>query len=648
MKKWLALLAVAALVLSLGGCGGSSSSSGGSSSGSSPSGKTYTGQNGTVTAEDASGNKAKMTVTNASLSVGTISSTGSVAVAAQSTTASFSCTLSDDKGNTGNINKSSQTVSVAQSGSLWTFTFSDGLKVELDTSYMTITLGGTMPSVTMGGTSYTLTDDFTINVSEGSGGGGGSDDPGSGGGGTTVDVSSAVTITLNSDGTATCDGTSVPQADWVWSMDLGVDHWQGGDNETYNFVKNSPAEFFIGTEPSDDIPVYIAHDIVYLPDTLKSSFTGTAKKDNETVCTCNYSDSVIAASISAIQEKYTDVSTMKNCIFAALDKNPAQDSSAEDMLHSASEAYNNPVLHIKGAGTYILKGTWNGQIWIEGEDEDEDKVQVILDGVTVTCSVGPAFIFTDFYECDTAQSGAYDVSTYTADAGVKVFLSDGTTNTVTGANLPRILKIQPKYDSDDDEPTKTTDGTDVDQQKKRYKWDGAFHSRVSMVINGGNSDGSASSGTGVLKVVSSTCEGLNSEMHLVIDGGAISVKALDDGINVNEDNISVFRMNAGTLSVTSTTNGDGVDSNGWIGFEGGSGTITSQAGGAEKDLDAVLGIWDNTGGAFTYSTVDNEKGGGNVSTTGGGQPGGGGTPPDGGNGGGTPPDGGNGGPEMQG
>ncbi|MCR4817643.1 MAG: hypothetical protein K5841_01650, partial [Fretibacterium sp.] len=407
IKKWLALLAIAALALSLGGCGGSSSSSsGGSGSGSSPSDTTYTGTNGSVTATDGT----ELTVTSASLTVGTISSTGSVAVAAQSTTASFSCTLSDGKGNTGNINKPSETVPVAQSGSLWTFTFGDGLKVELDTSDMTITLGGTKPSVNIGGTSYTLTEDFTINVTEKSSGGGGSDDPGSGGGGTTVDVSSAVTIILNSDGTATCNGTSVPQADWVWSMDLGVDHWQGGDNKTYNFVKNSPAEFFIGTEPTDKM--YIAHDIVYLPNTLKSRFTGTAKNDNETVYTCNYTDSVIADSISAItgnKEDYS-VSTMTKCIFAALDKNPAQDSSAAAMLHSASEASNNPVLHIKGAGTYILKGTWNGQIWFEGEDEDTDKVQVILNGVTVTCGVGPAFIFTDFYECDTAQSGAYDVS----------------------------------------------------------------------------------------------------------------------------------------------------------------------------------------------------------------------------------------------
>ena len=638
MKKWLALLAITALMLSLGGCGGSSNSGGSSNnggSGSSPSGKTYTGTNGSVTAA----NGTRLTVTSASLTVGNIPSTGSVTVAAQSTTASFSCTLSDDKGNTGSISRLSQTVTVTQSGTDWTFTFTDGLQVILDTASGTITLGGTMPSVTMSNsTRYTLTDDFIIDVNEGSGGGdddSDSDDPGTGGGGTTVDVSNAVTIILNSDGTATYNGTAVPQADWVWSMDLVVDHWQGGNNKIYNFVKNSPAEFYIGTKPTGNL--YIAHDIVYLPDTLKSSFTGSAKNDSETVRTCNYSDTVIADSISKIKSNTEDysVAAMTNCIFAALDKNPAQDSDAAAMLHSASEAYANPVLHIKGAGTYILKGEWNGQIWFEAENEDEDTVKVILNGVTVTCGVGPAIIFTDFYECDTdaAESTAsWDVSSQMENAGVKVYVSDGTTNTFTGANLPRILKIQPKEDT-----TTTIDGTDVSQQKKRYKWDGAFHSRVSIAIDGGNYDGSASSGTGSLKVVSTTCEGMDSEMHLTINGGAVTVTAPDDAINVNEDGISVFTMNAGTLTATGTTQeGDGIDSNGYIVINGG--TVKATAGGSggtagldadySGDYDRSYGIYINGGTTTTNGTMGTVyQNGGTLNNTGGsggngGQPGG--------------------------
>lgn len=665
MKKWLALLAITALMLSLGGCGGSSNSSGGGSGSSNDGGGIEALNNNTFesplgssvsgTAVDESGVAHTVTLNNFSVSFSDVATSVASARTAGTTTGTVTVKYGV-KIDSGNIENPSFTESVKlteEASNVWSFPLSDSLTITLNLSSETagtVTLSGAFLSIS-DGKKYTLTEPLIIGVEKKSSGGdneddnGNNDDPGTGGGGTTVDVSNAVTIILNSDGTATSAGASVPSYDWTWHADITEDHW-AGSNTDYN-EKYSPAEYYTGTVPSGNL--YIAHDIVYLPDTLKSSFTGTAKNDNETVYTCNYMDSVIAGSITATKKKYSDVTTMTNCIFAALDKNPASDSSAAKMLHSASDAYNNPVLHIKGAGTYILQGTWNGQIWFEGEDEDSDKVQVILNGVTVTCGVGPAIIFTDFYECDTAQSGNYDVSSYMANAGVKVYLSDGTTNTFTGANLPRILKIQPKYDNDDTTPTTTIDGSDVDQQKKRYKWDGAFHSRVSMAINGGNYDGTKSSGTGILKVVSTTCEGLNSEMHLVIDGGAISVTAPDDAINVNEDNISVFRMNAGTLSVTSTTNGDGIDSNGWIGLEGGSGTIKSQAGGAEKDLDAVLGIYDNTSGAFTYSSVDNEKGGGNVSRTDGGQFGGD-------NGGGqqgdntTPPDlpnaNGNGGPAM--
>ena len=52
-------------------------------------------------------------------------------------------------------------------------------------------------------------------------------------------------------------------------------------------------------------------------------------------------------------------------------------------------------------------------------------------------------------------------------------------------------------------------------------------------------------------------------MHMLIDSGTIVVNAQDDGINVNEDDISVFHMNGGSLTVNAA-NGDGIDSNGYI------------------------------------------------------------------------------------
>ena len=73
-----------------------------------------------------------------------------------------------------------------------------------------------------------------------------------------------------------------------------------------------------------------------------------------------------------------------------------------------------------------------------------------------------------------------------------------------------------------------------------------------MVIGGG------SKGNGTLSITSSSYEGLDTEMHLTIVGGSIDITAPDDGINVNEDYVSVFTLDGGTLSVTST-GGDGID-----------------------------------------------------------------------------------------
>jgi hypothetical protein len=197
-----------------------------------------------------------------------------------------------------------------------------------------------------------------------------------------------------------------------------------------------------------------------------------------------------------------------------------------------------------------------------------------------------------------------------------------------------MLKVQPKKDS-----VTVIDGTDVSQQKKRYKMDGAFYSFVSMAISGGTK------GDGVLNITSTTYEGLDTEMHLTIEGGVVNVTAPDDGINVNEEYVSVFTLNGGELTVTST-GADGVDSNGYIYLNDGKLTINvPRATGPEGALDSIFedgsGIYNGLAdGNYTV----NSTGGGNTPPDGGNgdtPP----TPPDGGNGG-TPPDGGPGGGGM--
>jgi hypothetical protein len=158
-----------------------------------------------------------------------------------------------------------------------------------------------------------------------------------------------------------------------------------------------------------------------------------------------------------------------------------------------------------------------------------------------------------------------------------------------------MLKAEKKKDS-----VTKIDGSDVSQQKKRCKIDGAFYSFQSMVIGAENEDGN-----GVLNITSTTYEGMGTEMHLLIDDGTITVTAEDDGINVNEDDTSVFTMNGGNLTITSKK-GDGIDSNGYIVINGGSLDITAAQDSstldaqAEGPLDSNLGVYMSDSVSYTH------------------------------------------------
>ncbi|MBQ3759598.1 MAG: carbohydrate-binding domain-containing protein, partial [Synergistaceae bacterium] len=308
--------------------------------------------------------------------------------------------------------------------------------------------------------------------------------------------------------------------------------------------------------------------------------------------------------------------------------NAAADSSIaamSTMTHSASDAYNNPVLHITKAGTYRISGKWHGQIWVEAGAKAQHQVALILNGVEVSCDVAPALVFYKVYKW--AEDNNYDnQSTLTAsniwrtlsdkmisddgfyDVGAIVEVADGTTNTFTGANTYRILELSPKLDDDTDLPKYSASeiGSNISAQQKMYKLDGAFHSRRTMVIGGG------SAGTGRLSITSTTCEGLDSEMHMLIDGGVITVSAPDDGINVNEDYVSVFTMNSGTLNVSST-NADGIDSNGWIVVNGGTLNITAgsqaQNSAGEAGIDAENDVYIAPSATYNWTAASGNSGG---------------------------------------
>ena len=273
--------------------------------------------------------------------------------------------------------------------------------------------------------------------------------------------------------------------------------------------------------------------------------------------------------------------------------NPYGEGTASER-HSAEEAAAHTVVNITRPGVYRLSGKLSqGQIFVDlGEDAKTDPeavVTLILDNADVTCTVAPAVFFYRVYECDQAWV-AYDegeADDYTASAtqdtaraGANVVLADGSVNHVSGSHVARIYK-------------------DNGNQKKLHKYDAAFYSRMSMNVDGQRA------GTGVLNIIADN-EGLDSELHLTINGGKINIQSQDDGVNTNEDNVSVTTINGGALHIVAGlgSEGDGIDSNGYLVINGGV-VIAIAKPQSDSGLDSDCGSYINGGYVIaTGSTMD--------------------------------------------
>ena len=291
-----------------------------------------------------------------------------------------------------------------------------------------------------------------------------------------------------------------------------------------------------GAEISNDetAPVYFANDIVYYPEGKDFTFGEGEKKDE----------------------------------------------------HTQEEANEHTVVHITKAGDYVLSGTLSkGQIAVDlGEDAEnnpEAVVTLMLNGVDLTCSVAPAVIFYNVYECGSkdAETATKDVDT--KPAGANIIIADGSENNINGSYVARIYKSVELSE----------DGKEVVDSKKLHKYDGAFYSKMSMNIYGGKV------GDGILNIIAEN-EGLDTELHLTMFGGNVNIRSGNDGINTNEDNVSVTTINGGKLNITvtgETGEGDGIDSNGWLVINGGEVTASACGTSGDSGIDSDKGIHINGG-----------------------------------------------------
>jgi len=129
---------------------------------------------------------------------------------------------------------------------------------------------------------------------------------------------------------------------------------------------------------------------------------------------------------------------------------------------------------------------------------------------------------------------------------------------------------------------------------------------MTMNMNGGEK------GDGVLNITAEN-EGLDSELHLTVNGGNIHITSGNDGINTNEDYISVTTINGGFVGITvtgSTGEGDGIDSNGWLVINGGTVIASACATSGDAGIDSDMGIYLNGGSVCaTGNMLDRIAGG---------------------------------------
>lgn len=260
-------------------------------------------------------------------------------------------------------------------------------------------------------------------------------------------------------------------------------------------------------------------------------------------------DQVTLDGLAIAEEDAGDVTVSHDIVYYESGQGSDYGEGAEADEHDAEEAQAHTVVTIRSAGTYRLSGTLSqGQIAIDlGDDAEDDPnavVTLILDGVDVTCTVAPALIFYNVYECGSSDEETAASEVDTSAAGANVIIADGSVNNFDGSHVARIY-----------EPG-TTD--------KLHKYDGAFYSKMSMNVSG------ETAGDGVLNITGDN-EGLDTELHLTINGGTLNI---DAGLG---------------------SEGDGIDSNGWLVINGGSVFASACAAGGDSGIDASLEIVLNGG-----------------------------------------------------
>ena len=382
----------------------------------------------------------------------------------------------------------------------------------------------------------------------------------------------------------------------------------------------------------------VTSDVSTETDADKESPNGSADAENTSVKTEMTVEEMQAAIDEAMSDAAIDITDMftKRDLAGTYDESEAVKitlSGKTAACNSSNVQIEDGVVTIKAAGVYVLSGTLtDGTIVVDAGDGD--KVQLVLDGVSImaadyaaiyaknadkvfvtlaegagnSLTVSGDYVQTDdnnvdaviFAKCDLTLNGTGSL-TVKDNTGHGIVSKDdlvvtGGTYTIysqdhclNGKDSVRIADGTFNLSCDED-------GIHAgnDDQQDGYVYieggdinisvgDDAIHAEGLLIITGGDID------------VSKSCEGVEGD-KILVTGGDIDVISSDDGFNaagggpgmggvdMDADNDAYILITGGTININA--NGDGIDSNGYIGITGGS--------------VHVLGPSDNGNGAMDY------------------------------------------------
>jgi hypothetical protein len=230
---------------------------------------------------------------------------------------------------------------------------------------------------------------------------------------------------------------------------------------------------------------------------------------------------------------------------------------------------------ISAAGTYILSGSFEGQVLVEAGDEDI--VRLVLDGADLV-----------------NESGAV-INVVSADK-VVLILADGTENSVTdGAGY-------------------SFSGTDTEP-------DAAIFSKDDLTINGtGSLTVSANYSHGIvskddLKIASgnititSVGDGLKGSDSVAVKSGTVTINAGGDGIQATNDTEAdkgYVWIESGIIDITAEQ--DGIQAVSAVIVKNGTIDVTTGGGSGNASTNASWGTWGKSGTASTSDSSDSAKG----------------------------------------